>query len=99
MGEIGVDTMAEAARRYAGLRRRYWRSYLCGYGVFAVLGLPIFAFGSVLPPGISDALLGALMPAFLACYVVTVVSFMGLSRFRCPRCGGRFVMSRLGWWP
>jgi hypothetical protein len=99
MSGSNADTVADAARRYTGLRRRFWRSFLGAWGVAAMLGFPLVAFDSRLPPGVRNALGGLLVLGFMACWFVGIFSWRSLTRFRCPRCGGLFLMSQWSSWP
>ena len=99
MGDVDADTLSEAARRYTGLRRRYWRFFLGGFALFAVLGTPLLAFDTHLN-SVGRALIGVpLGIGFLTCWVGAMLSWSSLTRFRCPRCGKRFIMSWSSSWP
>ncbi len=39
MGDLDANILADAARRYAGLRRRYWRYFLVGLAFICAAGL------------------------------------------------------------
>ena len=99
MGDIDVKTQADAARRYTSLRRRYWRFFLGGIALFAVLGTPLLAFGSRLKPLVQDMLAVPLVLGFLPCCIGGLVAWSALMRFRCPRCGERFILSSSSSWP
>jgi hypothetical protein len=98
LGDIDVKTLADAAR-YTNLRRWYWRFYLGGVAWFAVLGTPLFAFGSRLNPLVESMLAVPLVLGFLTCCVGSLVAWSALTRFRCPRCGERFIISSSSSWP
>jgi hypothetical protein len=92
--DIDVSTLADAARRYTNLRRKYRRFRLYGIAFFAVLAtLLLLAFGHRLNPLVSIVLAIPLVLGFLTCWVGTVVAGYALLLFRCPRCGKRFILT------
>jgi hypothetical protein len=99
LGDVDVNTPADAARRYTNLRRSYWRFFLGGIALFAVLGTLLFAFGPRLNPLIRSILAIPLILGFLTCWVGSIAAWFALVRFRCPRCGGRFILSWSSSWP
>lgn len=99
MDDVHAKKWADAARRYAVLRRGYWRFFLGGVAVFAAFGAPLLAFGHRLDPSVVVAIAVPMGAAFLACYLGAFVTWARLVRFRCPRCGGRFVLAPSSSWP
>jgi predicted RNA-binding Zn-ribbon protein involved in translation (DUF1610 family) len=99
LGDIDVKTQADAARRYTSLRRRYWRFFLGGLALFAALATPLFAFGERLNPVARSMLAVPLILGFLTCCMGNLVAWSSLMRFRCPRCGERFILSWSSSWP
>jgi len=102
MGDLDANIVADAARRYTGLRRRYWRSLLVGIPLISGAGLfGMFEgeFGPLLNPVIGRVLVVSVVAGFLTCWVGGVVTWSSLMRFRCPRCGKRFILSWYSSWP
>lgn len=99
MGDVDFKTRTDAARRYTGLRRRFWQFYLGGVALIAVLGTPLFALGPRLNPIVRGMLAVPLGFGFLICWIGGFVAWLLLMRFRCPRCGKRFIVSRWSSWP
>lgn len=99
MGDVDPDTLAEAARRYTDLRRRFWRFFLGGFALLAVLCIPLFAFGENLDPAVKFVLGMLLTIGFLTCWTGSLITWLSLLSFRCPRCGKRFLLSWASSWP
>ena len=86
------------AARFASLRRRYWRLLFVGIAFFAGLAPVTLAFGTRLDTGAS-MVAAPLMLGVLTCLLGCVVTWTSLMRFRCPRCGGRFILGSGSSWP
>jgi hypothetical protein len=99
MGIVDADTVADAARRYTGLRRRYWQFFLGGVALFAVLGTPLIAFGPQLHPVARDVFILPLTVGLFVCWLGSFVTWHSLLRFRCPRCAKKFILARYSSWP
>lgn len=99
MKEVDPRTRAEAARRYATLRRWWWQSFLAMPVIWVVLTVSLVALGSWSSPVVRAALTGAGTAGFFGSWVIALVSWLRLLRFRCPRCGGRFLLSWWSSWP
>ena len=103
MGEVEANELVDAARQYTRLRRRYWQFLLGGLAVLAVLAVLGATLLNALDPQFHPTLRGILICllalAFLVCWVGSVVAWHSLMRFRCPRCGKRFVLSWSNSWP
>ena len=102
MGDLDLNMLADAARRYTGLRRRYWRFLLVG--ILIISGAGLFGmfqreFGPLHNPVVGRVLMVCLIAGFLACWTGAVVTWAALMRFRCPRCGKRFTLSWYSSWP
>jgi DNA-directed RNA polymerase subunit RPC12/RpoP len=98
-GTVDSDTLARSARRYASLQRRYWRLFFGGMPAFWALGMLPFALEDRLDP-VAWGLLA--IPGFLgffACWLGCALTWSSLMRFRCPRCGERFILSGMSSWP
>jgi hypothetical protein len=99
MGDVDAYTLAESARRYNALRRRYWRFFLS----LLALCFPAAAIGLAveqrLYPVIRGVLFVALFLAALTCWVGAIVTNIALQRFRCPRCGKPFICTLWCCWP
>ena len=102
MGDLDADTLADAARRYSGLRRRYWPSLL-GFGAL-LGGLMLFHMVEVevgpllLDPVLRGVLIVPVASGALACWVVGALAHFALMRFRCPRCRKRGTVSWFSPW-
>ena len=98
MSELDTSEWKDASRRYLRLRRLWWRCWFGGIALFAVLGTPLFVFKQMNPllQGAIGTVLGV---GFLGCWVGCVVAWFGLVTLRCPRCGGRVMMSWWSSWP
>jgi hypothetical protein len=92
MDDVDVDTLAKGARRYTGLKRRYWQFFLGGLACMAVLWTVALAFGKHFS-SVGVALYGVPLLGFLTCWVGFVYTQFSLMRFRCPRCGKRFMFN------
>jgi hypothetical protein len=99
MNDLDSKTWMEAARRFARLRRRYGWFFLGGILVMAILGAPLFAFGETMNPALSGILNVAVTAGFILCWSGAALAFLARVRFRCPRCGNRFIVSGRGTWP
>ena len=97
MGDLDANILADTARRYSGLRRRYWRFMLGFLALCGVSGLSSLLEESapLLHPVIDCIMLGAVIPGVLTCGIGAFVTECSLSRFRCPRCGERCNIA--GW--
>jgi hypothetical protein len=87
LGDIDIDTLAEATRRYADLRRLYRRLFYGGLPLVAMFLAYLFAFGTRGDsPGkdIFDCLVFLAVPAYLG---VVRLMWHWLVLFTCPRCG------------
>ena len=98
VGDPDAKMWLKEARRYGRLRRRYWRCFLGMPALLVVLGAPTFAFEDKLNPIVRGILLSVFGVGWCACWVGCLTSWFGLIRFRCPRCGKRFVLSRSSSW-
>jgi hypothetical protein len=98
MCDLGIKTWIEAARSYARLRRRYWRSFL-GAMLLLIMGMPLSTYRHELNPIVYGLIVFLLVIAFLACWVRSVITLFALWGFRCPRCGRRFIMAWWSSWP
>ena len=96
---MDTRTWIEAARRYVRLRRRYWLCFLGEVVLVAVFGTPLFVFADQMNSIARDILVSVLVVGFVACSVVTVITWFALVGFRCPRCGNQFMMSWTNSWP
>jgi hypothetical protein len=95
MGDLDANILADAARRFTGLRRRYWRFIL---GFMALVGGPTL-FGPLLNPDIGRVLKVLVFVGLLTCWVGGAVTLYDLMGFRCPRCGKRFIVGSSSTWP
>jgi hypothetical protein len=101
MGDLDASRPAETARRYNGLRWRYWRSFLGFSSLMGVVAL-IFSYKEELGPPLNliSGVLGILLGVgFVVCGRVASDTSWSLMSFRCPRCGYRFIQSWYGYWP
>jgi hypothetical protein len=81
------------------LRRRYWRSLLGVFAVLVVIGGAISAFVDERDPIPRRILFSLALAVFCAVFAVNVATWFALMGFRCPRCGGRFILSWWSSWP
>ncbi len=95
MGDVDSNTLAEAARRYTALRRRYWRFFVGLWALGALAGAIGLAVGQKPGPFIGGVLILPLVLGFVTCWAVCLVTDIALKQFRCPRCGKRFTLT---WW-
>ncbi len=95
--DVDSKTHAEASRRYFSLRRGYWRFFL-GIVLFPVLYWAIAVIGLNDDPLVGGMLTFTPALGLLVCWLGMLVEWFRLIQFRCPRCGGRFVLSWLGVW-
>jgi hypothetical protein len=93
MTNADADVLADASRQYGALRRRYWRFFL-GIPVLLIMGCAssIPALNSV----VRGLLIALLISGFLVCWTGGLFAWFSLGRFRCPRCGKRFMVRY--WW-
>jgi hypothetical protein len=94
--EVKPDVLAAASRRVFRLRRHYWFS---GHG-----GVLCFLSGFVVAiqefvPRLNELLIPPLRWGFFLCIAGSAVLWFSLLRFRCPRCGERFILSTFSSWP
>jgi hypothetical protein len=99
LGDVDVNTWTAATRRYTSLRRRYWRFSLGMPALAAVLGTPLFVFDAQLNPLARNLLAASLAVGFMTCWFGSLVTTIALMRFRCPACGGRFIVTWYSTWP
>jgi hypothetical protein len=67
LGDVDPQGLADLARRYAKLRRSYWRFFFGGIVVFVVLATVLIAFGVQEHSGFHDMLVVTLALGFLIC--------------------------------
>ncbi|WP_435016373.1 hypothetical protein TA3x_003939 [Tundrisphaera sp. TA3] len=91
MGEIDDEARADASRRFMSLRRRSCRFFL-GMPVFWLMGVITSAVCERFWPA-GKAIMAVPLLGFLTCWVGAALAWSGLTEFRCPRCGKRFIMS------
>ena len=84
---------------YPDLVRRYWRGFLGGVALFAIMGPLLFIFGQRHYPVANGVLAMVLGVGFLWCWGSAAAAWFAILRFRCPRCGKRFALSCLSSWP
>jgi hypothetical protein len=84
---------------YTDLVRRYWRGFLGGFALFAIIGPLLFIFGQRHYPVVSGVLAMVLGVGFLWCWGSAVAAWSAILRFRCPRCGKRFALACFSSWP
>ena len=84
---------------YPHLVRRYWRRFLGGIALCAIIGPLLFIFGQHQYPVISGVLGMVLGLGLLLCWGSAVAAWFAILRFRCPRCSKRFALSSLSSWP
>jgi hypothetical protein len=100
MKKVDASTLEAAARRYVGLRRRYWRFWLGIWIMFAVGAAYVAAFGSQddhMTVGDIPLILPGL--GFMICFLGSLVTWNSLMEFRCPQCGKRFILTWGSSWP
>ncbi|WP_435016372.1 hypothetical protein TA3x_003938 [Tundrisphaera sp. TA3] len=90
MNEIDPKIRADAARRYLGLRRRYWRFFRVAISLLAV-DLVLSAVGPRLGLDVGDWLVDPFAIGFVLCAFGSLITLPALRNFRCPRCGERFT--------
>jgi hypothetical protein len=95
--EVAEESLTEALRHYTGLRRRYWRSALGMALMLAVLALGMALLRQLPQP--YDKLALPLVLGYFASVIRCVLLWFSLMRFRCPRCGERFIMGMGSSWP
>jgi hypothetical protein len=100
MDELDTPSWTAELQSYLYLRNRYWQwSILGGPAIISVYGVTNIAF----PGEMSLITLNSLYLLTTAAIFVWMagVAVMGylISRFLCPRCGGRVAMAWWGFWP
>ena len=90
-----LDTRAwiAAAKRFVRLRRRFWLSFVGGWLVFGIFGLPLFLLDDGMNGVVRGILSGITFVGGSGCWLGATVAWHHLSTFRCPRCESTFVMS------
>ncbi len=90
MGEVDTETLIEAARHAARLRRWIRRCQLGMFGV-VLIAVMVFEFWRELNPFVSGVFFWLRVLALGACLAVGNVAWWKLIEFRCPRCGKYFI--------
>lgn len=99
VGDVDPEALAGASRRYARLRRMLWRSFFGMWALIVASALCGFALGREGPGAPRAILMAALAAGVLACWLACIGAWCSLLGLRCPRCGGRFLLSRWSSWP
>ena len=94
-GPIALDSPGN----YPDLVRRYWRGFLGGFALFAIIGPLLYIFGRRHYAVANSVLAIVLGVGFLWCWVSAVAAWFAILRFRCPRCDKRFALSCWSSWP
>lgn len=97
LGDIDKNIIENLSIKYTGLCRRYWRHSdgMIAFLMLQGLSIPLIALGSLsILVVIVMLTLGVLL-----CGVVALFTWSSLTRFRCPRCGGRFTLPPTSHWP
>jgi hypothetical protein len=99
LDDVDPKTLADASRRFFGLRRICGRLYLGGIGIFAVLATCLGVFEQERYPVLVEVLCLTLGVAFALCWLGFFLGWRSLTHFDSPRCGKRFIMAWWSSWP
>jgi hypothetical protein len=94
----------DVARRYIGLKRRFWKSFFGGLSILLPLAFfSLFAeelhLAEELHPIVKGIIGVPLVVGFFSCWVTCVLTWSSLMRFRCPRCDKKFILTWYSSWP
>jgi hypothetical protein len=95
MPDFDAKSWIAAGKRYALLRRRYWRWYLSGSGVAVGFAVIVGTLGRHISEPVRTAV-GWVVGIVILFWVIMIFRvWLALMRFRCPRCGEPFGV--IGW--
>jgi hypothetical protein len=99
MGELDIGVMRRAACSYVRLRRRYWRCFFGMALLLVSIAISLSALRGEAAARVRVSIATACGIAYCACALGAILSWSALMRFRCPRCGKRFVLAWWSSWP
>jgi|GEM_PF-2869887 len=93
MNDVPPETIRSASRRYYSVRRTFWRFFIGGIFVIICVKELDQILQNRVDSAIRLVISFVLAMAFLACMIVVFVASRRSQRFRCPRCGRKFIPS------
>ncbi len=98
MNDVPPETIRSASRRFYSVRRTFWRFFICAIFVFVCAAALDPILQNRVDPAIREVFSFVLAMAFLACMIGAFVASCMSQRFRCPRCGRKFIPSFASTW-